>query len=126
MPKRKPAIKHAEIVQQFAARLREVRSSRGMTQADLARSAHVAVSYIWKLESGAAAPGIDLVDRLAKSLGIAARDLLPKGDQPDSVPLLRDQATKLFNTLLGSADLATLTMLCPLLARLAESPTRRR
>jgi len=59
-------------------------------------------------------------------LGIAAHDLLPKGDQPDSVPLLRDQATKLFNTLLGSADLATLTMLCPLLARLAESPTRRR
>jgi len=97
-----------------------------MTQAELARSAHVAVSYIWKLESGAAAPGIDLVDRLAKSLGTTAHDLLPTGDQPDSVPMLRDQAAKLFNTLLGSADLATLTMLCPLLARLAESPTRRR
>src|SRR5579863_5070432 len=113
MPKRKPGIKQAEIVQQFAARLREVRSSRGMTQAELARSAHVAVSYIWKLESGAAAPGVDLVDRLAKSLGTTAHDLLPAGDQPDSMPLLRDQATKLFNKLLDSADLATLTMLCP-------------
>ena len=62
-------IRHAEIVELFAARLREVRHSRGMTQAELARQAHVTVSYIGRLESAGAAPGIDLVERLAKALG---------------------------------------------------------
>ena len=47
-----------EIVRLFAARLREVRHSRGMTQADLARRAHVTTSYVGRLESGGAAPGI--------------------------------------------------------------------
>ena len=123
MPKRKPGIKHAEIVQQFAARLREVRSSRGMTQAELARSAHVAVSYIWRLNLGLRLRD-NLVDRLAKSLGTTTHNLLPTGDQPDSVPMLRDQATKLFNTLLGSADLAHAHDVVPVagtLVRIADS-----
>lgn len=126
MPKPKATIKQAKIVEEFAARLRELRTSRGMTQAELARKAHVAVSYMWKLESGAAAPGIDLVERLASSLGTTVNDLFPTAAQPDPLPLLREQATKLFGTLLESADQPTLAMLCPLLARLAESPTRRR
>ncbi len=125
MAKRKTTIKQAEIVEQFAARLKEVRSSRGMTQAELARQAHVAVSYIWKLESGAAAPGIDLVDRLARTLGTTAHDLLPT-TPAEPMSFLRAQATKLFETLLQTADQPTLTMVCPLLARLVESPTRRR
>ncbi|MGH7138723.1 MAG: helix-turn-helix domain-containing protein [Pirellulales bacterium] len=119
-------MKHARIVEQFAAKLRQVRGSRGMTQAELARQAQVAVSYIWKLESGAAAPGIDLLSRLADALGTTAHDLLPLGDQPDSLGILRDRAKALFEDLMQFADEPTLTMLCPLLARLRESPTRRR
>ncbi|HVX12187.1 MAG TPA: helix-turn-helix transcriptional regulator [Pirellulales bacterium] len=126
MAKKKPIIKQAEIVELFAARLRETRSSRGMTQAELARQAKVAVSYIWKLESAAAAPGIDLLARLASALGTAPQDLLPPAAQPDSTAMLRDQAKKLFDGLLETADQPTLMMLCPLLARLGESPTRRR
>lgn len=126
MAKRKTSIKQAEIVELFAARLREVRSSRGMTQAELAQHARVATSYIWKLESGAAAPGIDMVDRLARSLGTTALDLLPTAPSSEPIGFLRSQATKLFETLLESADQPTLLMLCPLLARLGESPTRRR
>jgi DNA-binding XRE family transcriptional regulator len=60
MQKRKAAIKQDPIVAQFGARLRELRVSRGMTQAELARKAHVAAAYMWKLEGGAVAPGIDL------------------------------------------------------------------
>jgi transcriptional regulator with XRE-family HTH domain len=126
MPKRKPPIKQAEIVEQFASRLRELRSSRGMTQAELARHASVAASYVWKLESGAAAPGIDLLGRLAAALGTTPHDLLPAGAEPESVAILRDRAQMLFQSLLESADRPTLMMLCPLLARLGESPTRRR
>jgi transcriptional regulator with XRE-family HTH domain len=114
-------IRHAEIVDLFAARLREVRHSRGMTQAELARQAHVTVSYVGRLESAGAAPGIDLVERLAKALGTAVADLLPTTTAPDTVAVLRDQAKNLAETLAQTADRETLLMLCPLLSRLVES-----
>jgi transcriptional regulator with XRE-family HTH domain len=126
MAKQKPAIQHAEIVTKFGARLRELRSSRGVTQADLARQASVTPSHLWKLETGGAAPGIDLVERLAVALGTTVHDLLPSEPPKDSLPLLRQQAEKLFAMLLENSDRETLLMLNPLLARLLESPTRRR
>ena len=124
--KRLEQIEHAEIVQRFAARLREVRSSRGLTQAELARAAHVTASYVWRLESCGAAPGIDLVERLASALGTTVDDLLPAADSPDTHHVLRQRAKTLFEGLIQSADRETLLMLCPLLARLGESPTRKR
>ena len=124
--KARKEIEHAGIVLRFGARLRELRNSRGMTQADLAHQAHVTASYVWRLESGGAAPGIDLLDRLATALGTTAADLLPASEPPDSLPVLRDQARKLFETLMVEGDRETLLLLNPLLNRLLESPTRRR
>ncbi|HEU5119193.1 MAG TPA: helix-turn-helix transcriptional regulator, partial [Isosphaeraceae bacterium] len=83
MAKRKVQIKHEPIVGVFAARLRELRLSRGMTQADLANRAIVTPTYIAKLEAASVAPGIDLVARLAKALGTSISDLLPEEDVPD-------------------------------------------
>jgi transcriptional regulator with XRE-family HTH domain len=97
-----------------------------MTQAELARQAHVTASYIWRLKSGGAAPGIDLVDRLATALGTTTDDLLPTTAAPDTEARLRQQARSLFDALLQSADRETLLMLVPLLARLGESPSRNR
>ncbi len=124
--KRKARIEHAEVVRLFAARLRELRRSRGMTQAELARQAQVTASYVWRLESGGAAPGIDLVERLARALGTTTHDLLPTSAPPDTDVHLRQQARSLFDALLQSADRETLLMLVPLLARLGESPSRNR
>ena len=59
MPKKKPPPTG------FAQRLKELRAKAGLTQVEVAAKAHVALSYLSKLESGGAAPGIDLVDRLA-------------------------------------------------------------
>jgi transcriptional regulator with XRE-family HTH domain len=126
MAKRKPKITQPEIVERFAARLREARTSRGMTQAELARQAHIAASYVWRLESGAAAPSIDLVDRIARCLGLSIHELLPTATTPEPLNVLREQASQLFAVLLETADQPTLMMVCPLLARLIESPTRRR
>jgi transcriptional regulator with XRE-family HTH domain len=126
MAKRKRRITHAEIVRLFAERLRELRHNRGMTQAELARQAHVTVSYIGRLEAGGAAPGIDLVDRLAKALATTVADLLPTTASPDTAAALRDQARRLFEALVVAADRETLLMLCPLLARLNESMNRSR
>jgi transcriptional regulator with XRE-family HTH domain len=126
MAKRKARIQHAEIVGRFAVRLRELRHSRGLTQAELGREAKITASYVGRLESGGAAPGIDLVARLAEALGTTAHDLLPSEGPPDTEAVLRERAQKLFDELLKTADRETLQMLVPLLARLGESPTRRR
>lgn len=123
---RKSRIEQDEVVRLFAARLREVRRSRGMTQAELSRQAHVTTSYVWRLESGGAAPGIDLVARLAKALGTTSHDLMPETAPPDTIALLRVQARDLFESLIATADRETLLMLNPLLARLAEASGRSR
>lgn len=126
MASRKPRIDHSEIVRLFAARLRELRHSRGMTQAELALHAHITASYVGRLESAGAAPGIDLLDRLASALGTTPTDLLPISAPTDSMAVLRDRAKKLFDAVLQSADRDALVMINPLLARLGESLARSR
>jgi transcriptional regulator with XRE-family HTH domain len=91
-----------------------------MTQEQLAREAHVTTSYVWRLESGRAAPGIDLVDRLAKALGTTAGELLPATAPPETLSLLKQQARDLFENLMRDADRETLLVVCPLLARLGK------
>jgi transcriptional regulator with XRE-family HTH domain len=118
MGKRRPVKRQDEIVGRFAARLREVRLARGMTQADLAEAAKVTETYVTKLEAGRAAPGIDLVNRLAKGLSTTVADLLPQDEPPDPAEVLRKQAKKLADDLIKSADRNTLQVLVPLLARL--------
>jgi transcriptional regulator with XRE-family HTH domain len=48
-----------------------------MSQAELAGQEEVTTNYISRLEAGGAAPGIDLVARLAVGLGVPVADLLP-------------------------------------------------
>ena len=62
------------------------------------------------------------MDRLASALGTTVADLLPTTASPETLPILRDQARALFESLLQTADRETLLMLNPLLARLIESP----
>ena len=126
MAKKQAKTQQAEIVKRFAARLREVRSSRGMTQAELAHEARVTLSYIGRLESGGASPGVDLVDRLARALGTSVSDLLPMAAPPETTEVLTKRARQLFEGLLDGADRETLLMLNPLLAKLAESKSRSR
>lgn len=113
---KKRRVRQADIVGRFATRLRDARVSRGMTQAQLAEQAHVTVSYIWKLESGGAAPGIDLLDRLAAALGTTASEMLAT-TPPDPVEVLRGQAKRLFDAVLAAADRDDLVALNPILAR---------
>ena len=126
MAKKKPQIKHAKIVDRFSRRLRELRTSRGMRQSDVAQAASITTSYVARLESAGAAPGIDLVARLANALGTTVEDLLQGDNAPDEENVLKKRAKILFDDLLKGADRETLLMLCPLLARLNESPTRKR
>lgn len=127
MPRRrKYQIQHTEIVRQFAERLREARNSQNLTQADLARRAHLPPSYVSDLEKAKKAPGIDLVDRLAKALDITARDLLPAEAPPVKPADLREQAQTLLHDLLQRADRDVVATLNSLMQLLRELSTRRR
>ena len=126
MARKKGSIDHAPIVSRFGARLRELRVSRGMTQAQLADSASVTPSYVGRLEAGGSAPGIDLVERLARALGSSLAELLPAEEPPDTLEVLKAQARSLCDTLLEKADRETLLMVNPMLARVIESLAKSR
>ena len=123
--KRKVKIEHGPVVERFARRLRELRVQRGMTQAELARRAEVTATYVSKLESAGAAPGIDLVEKLATALGVAFADLIPSPQPADPSAVAREQAQDLFGTLMRAADPQTFALLNPLLALLVESSGKR-
>jgi transcriptional regulator with XRE-family HTH domain len=97
-----------------------------MTQADLARRASVTPSYLSRLEGAKVAPGIDMVERLAAALGITPTDLLPTDVPPDPLPVLKDQARQLLDTLLDKGDRESFLRLNPFLALLVEAATKRR
>lgn len=61
----------------LAKALKQLRESRDLTQADLAEKAQMRQSYMAMLESGDRAnPSLDILQRLAKALGVSITKLL--------------------------------------------------
>lgn len=125
---RKTPIHHDAVVDAFADRLRQVRRSRGMTQRELARIAHLTESYLSRLEGGRIAPGIDLVARLARALGSPLSELLPSdiASAKGSRAVAEEQAKRLFESVLKSHDPSFVFLLAQILALLAEAVERQR
>jgi transcriptional regulator with XRE-family HTH domain len=124
---RKTPIRHDPAVELFAAKLREIRRSSGMTQKYLARQAHVTESYLSRLESAQIAPGIDLVARLARALGSSLTELLPQEETTSTtLDVLDEQAKRLFDVVLAARDRSFLLLLNQFLALLAEAVERQR
>lgn len=65
-----------EIREILAFNLRKLRQARGLSQEELAHRADIDRTYISSLERSVYAAGIDVVDRLARVLGVEAADLL--------------------------------------------------
>lgn len=66
----------------LALNLRRLRKAAGLSQEELAHRAQIDRTYVSALERSVYAAGIDVVDRLAKELGVEAADLLkaPPGE----------------------------------------------
>ncbi|HVB18368.1 MAG TPA: helix-turn-helix transcriptional regulator [Stellaceae bacterium] len=76
----------------FARNLRQARNARGLSQEALAYEADVDRTYISALERGVYGATIDMVDKLAKVLGVEASDLLrhpTKRTRPKTAPHTR-------------------------------------
>lgn len=65
-----------EIQEILAANLRRHRQAAGLSQEELAHRADIDRTYISALERCVYSASIDVVDRLAKGLGVNASDLL--------------------------------------------------
>lgn len=60
----------------LAQNLKRHRKAQGLSQEELAHRAGIDRTYVSSLERSVYAAGIDVVDRLAKVLGLEAEDLL--------------------------------------------------
>jgi len=60
----------------LAANLRAGRDRKGWTQEELAAQARVSARYVGAIERRQVSPSIDVLERLAKALATAPRDLL--------------------------------------------------
>lgn len=67
-----------EIREVFAYNLRALRHAKGVSQEELAHRADIDRTYVSSLERRVYAASIDVVDRLAKVLGVEAHELLLK------------------------------------------------
>ena len=76
-----------DIREVLARNLRHHRHAAGLSQEELAHRADIDRTYISALERCVYAAGIDVVDRLARALGLEAADLLQRGpNTPTSQP----------------------------------------
>lgn len=66
----------------FARRLRAARKAQGLTQAELAERAGLAVEVCGRLERGAVVPRSDTVVRLSLALAVSTDSLLGGADEP--------------------------------------------
>lgn len=62
-------------------RVREWRERRGMSYRVLAERAGIALSTLYRIESGKASPTVDMLAKLAEALGVRVVDLIPT-DEP--------------------------------------------
>jgi transcriptional regulator with XRE-family HTH domain len=60
----------------FAANLRRIRHSKGMSQDDLAYEAEISRSYLSQIEKGVFYASLKIVGKLASALGVEPAELL--------------------------------------------------
>jgi transcriptional regulator with XRE-family HTH domain len=71
-----------DIREVLARNLRKYRRDKGFSQEELAHRAEIDRTYISSLERCVYAASIDVVDRLARVLGVEAADLLRRPTRP--------------------------------------------
>ncbi len=61
----------------IAKNLKRIRKSRDITQEELAEKVGVSLGWISRIERGINAPNLKLLTKIAKTLGIQVKDLIP-------------------------------------------------
>jgi transcriptional regulator with XRE-family HTH domain len=61
---------------QLGARIRKLRKSKDMSQAELAKRARLTRVYVTRLEAGQQDPSLSTINALARALGVPVTELL--------------------------------------------------
>ena len=69
--------------------LRHWRGRRGYSVRELARRAKVGFVTVSRIENDRMSPTVDMLEKLAKALGITVRDFFPPPKRPQSKPRRR-------------------------------------
>ena len=75
-----------EIREVLAANLKRHRRAAGWSQEELAHRAGIDRTYISSIERRVYSAGVEVIDRLARALGLEAADLLRKQDAGGDFP----------------------------------------
>ncbi len=62
--------------QSLGSNIKSAREERGISQRKLALMTGTSRSYLWKIETGSAGIGIDVLCRIARALDMDVRDLI--------------------------------------------------
>ena len=66
----------------LGARIKSLRQDRGFSQEELASRASLHATYLSDLERGQQTPTLDLLNRLARALGVTLAEFFAPLDQP--------------------------------------------
>jgi transcriptional regulator with XRE-family HTH domain len=65
----------SQLRQDFAKRLKEIRTQRGLTQEELAKAAGLSLSFVRSVEQAIHAPSFESLQALANALNVNVKDL---------------------------------------------------
>jgi transcriptional regulator with XRE-family HTH domain len=65
-----------DLVNRFAGNVRKLRSKKKLSQKTLADKIGISVSYVSMLERGQRSPPLDMLEKVAKALGVTPISLL--------------------------------------------------
>lgn len=71
-----------DLRQVFATNLRRFRQKRGISQEELAHEAKINRSYVSTLENGLVYVGLEIIEKLAKTLDVEPSEFLKKNRKP--------------------------------------------
>lgn len=83
---------------QFGAKIKQTRTERGMTQAELAAAAEVGPNYVPRIERGEMTPSVDAAFRLSRALGLTLDDLCSSKAKRDPLGSATRQIAALSDT----------------------------
>lgn len=107
----------SELAKAVGRRIRALRNAKGMTQIALGDAVGVSEEWIRRIERGEGKPSLDVVEALAKALGIAAADLFDRS---------RSAAAEQLVVRIEKLDGDELSWLTALLDHLQTRPVRRK
>ena len=76
------------VAERFGSRLRVLRRESGLSQEKLAEMTGLSANFVGEMERGLKAPGLVVILRLSRALGVSVADLL-RDFTPDVVRKLR-------------------------------------